>query len=151
MEEFHVRLLRIMEELDVTQSELCAATGISKSALSQYMSGRFKPKQNRTLALAEALRVDPAWLMGYDVPKERAASPGKAESRQLTAHEAELIDCYRRDPKLRGEIDALLERETADVFRAAKSAGGNFSPGRERMTREQLQTLRDAPETDDDL
>jgi transcriptional regulator with XRE-family HTH domain len=53
------------------QSELCARTGIPKSAMSQYISGAFEPKQDRIFLIAEALNVSEAWLMGYDVPMER--------------------------------------------------------------------------------
>lgn len=42
--------------------------------MSQYISGAFKPKQKRTYLLAQALDVDEAWLMGYDVPMERIIS-----------------------------------------------------------------------------
>ena len=54
------------------QADLCASTGIPKSAMSQYCSGAFLPKQNRIAAIAEALNVNEAWLMGYDVSIERS-------------------------------------------------------------------------------
>ena len=34
--------------------------------MSQYLSGTFKPKQQRTYLIAKALNVNEAWLMGYD-------------------------------------------------------------------------------------
>lgn len=71
MAEFFDRLKRAMDMRGVTQSELCEITGIPKSAMSQYMSGSFKPKQKRTYLLAKALKVNEAWLMGYDVDMER--------------------------------------------------------------------------------
>ena len=52
------------------QVELCNATGIPKSAMSQYLKGSFEPKPERVSALARALSVSEAWLMGYDVPME---------------------------------------------------------------------------------
>lgn len=71
MQEFNNRLKTAMNIRSVNQSELCEKTGIPKSAMSQYLSGNFKPKQNRTHSLAKALDVNEAWLMGYDVPMER--------------------------------------------------------------------------------
>lgn len=53
------------------QSELCQITKIPKSAVSQYISGAFEPKQDRIYLMAKALNVSEAWLMGYDVPMER--------------------------------------------------------------------------------
>lgn len=66
MDEFYKRLKKAMEERHISQSELCIRTGIPKSAMSQYISGAFKPKQARTYSIAKALNVTEAWLMGYD-------------------------------------------------------------------------------------
>lgn len=68
MEKFSIRLKKALSLRDMSQTELCALTDIPKSAISQYLSGSFKPKQTRTYILAKALNVNPAWLMGYDVP-----------------------------------------------------------------------------------
>lgn len=75
MTEFHIRLQQAMDMRKINQTELCEKTGIPKSAMSQYISGAFKPKQKRTYLLAQALDVDEAWLMGYDVPAEKPTEP----------------------------------------------------------------------------
>lgn len=41
---------------------------ISKSDLSQYVSGKVLPRQDKLSILAYALDVSEAWLMGYNVP-----------------------------------------------------------------------------------
>lgn len=56
---------------DMKPIELSEKTGISKSTISQYMSGYSKPKQDRIYLLAKALNVSEAWLLGYDVSSER--------------------------------------------------------------------------------
>lgn len=71
MKEFYQQLKEAMNIRKVNQAELCARTNIPKSAMSQYISGAFKPKQTRTYLIAKALNVNEAWLMGYDVPMER--------------------------------------------------------------------------------
>ena len=43
---------------------------ISKSDLSQWLSGLYEPSQNKLTVLAEALGVNEVWLMGYDVDYE---------------------------------------------------------------------------------
>jgi lambda repressor-like predicted transcriptional regulator len=53
------------------QSELCAIADVPKSSLSLYLSGAYEPKQDRIYAMAKALNVSEAWLMGYDVSMER--------------------------------------------------------------------------------
>ena len=41
---------------------------IQKSEISQYLSGKFVPGQDKIYALSLALGVNPLWLMGYDEP-----------------------------------------------------------------------------------
>lgn len=45
---------------------------LNKSDLSQYVSGKFLPKQDKLTLLSYVLNVSEAWLMGYDVPMEKA-------------------------------------------------------------------------------
>ena len=47
---------------------------LTKSDLSQYVSGKVEPKQDKLTILGEALDVNEAWLMGYDVPRSRSGS-----------------------------------------------------------------------------
>lgn len=66
MAEFHQQLKKAMSIRNISQAELCEKTKIPKSAMSQYVSGSFKPKQERTYLIAKALNVNEAWLMGYE-------------------------------------------------------------------------------------
>ena len=70
-EKFCNRLKTALELSQMKQRDLCAATGIPKSAMSQYLSGNFEPKSDRLEKLAAALNVSEAWLMGYDTSPER--------------------------------------------------------------------------------
>ena len=58
----------------IKQSELCRLTNIPKSAMSQYISGAYEPKQDRIYLMARALNVNETWLMGLDVSMERPRS-----------------------------------------------------------------------------
>ena len=53
-----------------TAAQVSKETNISRGSLSQYMSGKFSPKQDRLYTLAKHLRVSPLWLMGIDVSME---------------------------------------------------------------------------------
>lgn len=69
---FTKRLNQAMQIRNISQVELCTATGIPKSAMSQYCSGAFTPKQERTHLIAKALNVNEDWLLGYDdAPMDR--------------------------------------------------------------------------------
>jgi len=66
---FSIRLNSAMIENNMKQVDLCNKTGISKSAMSQYLSASFVPKNDKIYLLSKALKVNPEWLLGYDVSK----------------------------------------------------------------------------------
>lgn len=67
------RLRKAMDISGKTQADLVRETGIGKSNLSRYLSGRFDPKSDAIYKLALALDVAEMWLWGCDVPMERPA------------------------------------------------------------------------------
>ncbi len=48
---------------------------LGKNDLSQYVNGKVEPGQEKLTILGLALNVSEAWLMGYDVPRERNYQP----------------------------------------------------------------------------
>lgn len=66
-----VRLKQALKLRDMKQSELSQYSHVPKSAISQYVSGKFEPKQDRIELFAKILDVSEVWLMGYDVPMSR--------------------------------------------------------------------------------
>ncbi len=69
---FHERLRKCLnDKTSITATSLADKIGLSKQAISMYASGSRKPKSPTIKAIAEALNVNEAWLMGYDVPMER--------------------------------------------------------------------------------
>lgn len=69
--EFKDRLKEAMSIRGVSQTSLVQATNIPKSAISQYLSGAFVPKDERLSVMARFLNVQEAWLRGYDAPMRR--------------------------------------------------------------------------------
>lgn len=82
---------------NMKQSELCDLTKIPKSAISQYISGAFEPKQDRIYLIARALGVSEAWLMGYDVPMEKEKN--SLDKVELTEGEKMMLDLFRLVPE----------------------------------------------------
>ena len=68
VEDFRIRLEKALAHADMKPIDLAEKTGISQSTISQYRSGYSKPKDKRLVKIAEVLDVNPAWLMGLDVP-----------------------------------------------------------------------------------
>lgn len=67
---FAQRLREAMHLRRLNQTDLHDLTGIGKSSISTYLKGEYKAKQDKVDLLATVLDVNPAWLMGYDVPME---------------------------------------------------------------------------------
>ena len=112
---FAQRLIDIMKIRNKRQADVTNDTGIPKSALSQYCSGKFEAKQDRIYILANYFNVSEAWLMGCDVPMEKGVvHPTVAPKNELTNREQQLIDKYRQltlEDKNRVDerIDTMLE------------------------------------------
>lgn len=67
-----LRQVEILEKSKPYQKELDVKMG--KSALSQYISGKSKPDQDKLVLLAKTFGVSEAWLLGFDVPREAAGN-----------------------------------------------------------------------------
>lgn len=74
------RLKLLMSERNLKQVDILNKTlplqikynvRLAKNDLSQYVNGKVEPNQERIFILAKALDVSEAWLMGFDVPRER--------------------------------------------------------------------------------
>jgi len=66
---------RIREALRLSgkkQIDLSRETGIDKGSISNYIAGRYEPKNEAIYKMALALGVSEMWLWGYDVPMERS-------------------------------------------------------------------------------
>lgn len=69
MRENHLKQVDILTKTKHLESEL--GTKITKADLSQYVNDKVEPGQDKLYVLAKALDVSEAWLMGYEVPRER--------------------------------------------------------------------------------
>ena len=94
----YIRNLRGM-----TQKELGKAIGFDDRTadirIAQYESGTRTPKANYVEAIAKALNVNEAWLMGYDVPMETKKEPSPISEPPLTEEEEVLLSLFRRVPE----------------------------------------------------
>lgn len=101
------RLAELMKKKDLKQVDIlelakpyCDKYGVKlgRSDLSQYVSGKVEPGQHKLFILSQALGVNEAWLMGYDVPMTSDGESRCAERVAypiLTPREQELLKYYR--------------------------------------------------------
>lgn len=88
---------RIKEALvlrNMKASVLAEQSGLDKSSISCYLSGRYEPKQEALYRMGVVLDVAEMWLAGYDIPRDRPAVQKKNDKL------AELVGKMRRDDKL---------------------------------------------------
>lgn len=78
------RLREALTTRNMLPIELSRLSGIGKSAISQYLSGKVTPKQDKIYKLAQALKVSESWLMGYDEPMEQSPAPASDNLPDLT-------------------------------------------------------------------
>lgn len=69
MTEQHLRQVDILERAKPYLDKYNVKLG--RNDISQYVSGKVEPRQDKLTVLGLALNVNEAWLMGYDVPRER--------------------------------------------------------------------------------
>ena len=132
------RISEAMKLRDMRQADLVEKTGISKGALSSYISGRYVPKQNNVYLIAKALDVSEAWLMGGDVPMQRIESPTltRRDTRdiekileqtreQLTSQEDLMFD---GDPASPEAIESILSAMQIGMELAKKINKEKYTP-----------------------
>ena len=107
---FKDRLSQALLTANMKAVELSSLSGIPKSSISQYLSGYAIPKTDRTYMIAKVLKVNPVWLMGYDVPMyENKQEPPQEEpslDEQLEGVEFALWD----------EVKDLSDDEKQDIL-----------------------------------
>lgn len=108
---FANRLKIAMEYNNVKLSKLSNQTGISKPLISNYLSGNYEAKQQNIYKIANALNVNPTWLMGYDVPAEKTGEINDNFSISLR----ELINHWKLDTEKLSDL-INIEKSKLDGF-----------------------------------
>lgn len=115
------RLKQIMGERGIKQVDIleacqpyCEKYGVQlkKNDLSQYVSGKVEPKQDKLSILGMALKVNEVWLMGYNVPAGRDELAKLEQRLQNEVAACEMFEqCYRKEAfqavKLFLQLDTL--------------------------------------------
>lgn len=113
------RLKQIMEERNLRQIDIlnlalpiCAKYDVkmNKSDISQYVSGKVEPSQEKLVVLGMALNVTESWLMGFDVSLERKDTQIQAEKDFDVYYRFSMLN--ERDKRIVSDmIDSMLSRK----------------------------------------
>lgn len=118
----YIMQTRNLKQIDILRlcQPYCIKYGVrmSKPDISQYLSGKIEPSQDKLIVLGMALGVQESWLMGFDVPESRNAEIKKqpATDDELSATKQELLDV----------VSDLSESEAAVLLASLKSALGKL-------------------------
>lgn len=116
IEDFSSRLSKAMSIRNVRAIDIVNATGISESALSQYISGKISPKRSNLIKIADFLEVNVSWLIGLDVPMELKIDsktdydPSMGTS-SLLEHSIEVIKLFEKaTPEDQNLVEYILNK-----------------------------------------
>ena len=105
MEEKNWKQVDIFNNSKPYQEKLGVKLG--KSAISQYVNGVQAPDQRRLALLALTFNVSEAWLMGYDVPRERESTTQTGYSETDLRKLAESAKTFDGKPLTESDIVAI--------------------------------------------
>lgn len=106
-----LRIREAMNDLGMTQQELADKSHIGKSSISHYVNGSNEPGNKSAYQLAKALKVNPAWLMGLDAPKEAIIQANPVDVDKAI----ELYEKYKNSiPEVQAAVEALLKPSRPD-------------------------------------
>ena len=101
------RIKELAKILGISYGQMSLKTGIEKSSISNYASGRRLARQDRIHIIAQTYDVSPAWLMGYDVPMRETATTDR-----LLEYYKKLCTLTEQDQEIVfNQIDFLRERK----------------------------------------
>lgn len=119
---------------DRSATDFALQIGVSKQTVSAWLNGTRKPKQPTIAILSSYFNISPAWLIGYDCPKEKVVDYASDVDKnfQISADERELIEKYRQfnydgQAKILSYINDLSENSklkkcSQDIENIAKQA-----------------------------
>lgn len=110
-----IRLKEIMEKQNLKQIDILNKTlpfcekynvKMNKSNISQYVSGKVEPSQDKIMVLSMALGVTESWLMGFDGDEPKEYSEGKAKvSKEIAEEDFEFYNKF-----------SLLNKEEQEII-----------------------------------
>lgn len=114
------RLKQIMREENLKQVDILERSKkycemydrkLTKTDLSQYVSGKVVPGQDKLFILALVLNVSEAWLMGFNVPRERKTKEADTETGSETQNAINKLKKSKRIQTFINSIDKVTAEQ----------------------------------------
>lgn len=150
MSDFVKRLNQLMTEKNISQNKLAEMTGITQSSISDWANGKYKPRQDKVYLLSEALKVSPAYLLGYTDNENLAQNTTKSDNskidrlyNQLNDEGKEKVITYTQDLVDSGKYSTETKptvKEMIAYLQDLPLAGYNGNLNIHKMNEEELYT-----------
>ena len=114
-EKFIERLNSILQKRNLSQADLSKMTGIRSSSISDWLNGKYEPKQDKISIIAEALNVSPVWLIGYD-----DTASNQSEGYYVDPETADFAEYLRTRPEARLLFSASRGISKEDMEKAVE-------------------------------
>ena len=122
------RLQEALNDRCMTQQELANCSMVSKSSISQYINGSHTPSNLSVTKMGKVLRVNPMWLMGFDVKKETIAMEFLADSPFFKAaqrNQSEIAD-EMVDDMVKNRMMSEIDMRMLEMIRMYRSLSDNM-------------------------
>lgn len=150
MSDFVKRLNQLMTEKNISQNKLAEMTGITQSSISDWANGKYKPRQDKVYLLSEALKVSPAYLLGYTDNENLDQNTTKNDNNkidrlynQLNDEGKEKVITYTQDLVDSGKYSTETKPTVKEMIAYLKDfplAGYNGNINIHKMNEEELYT-----------
>lgn len=129
-EKFAARLTRLLAERGETTYSVGRAVALSPGTISRYCNGLIAPKLTTLYAIAQVLKADPVWLMGYD--QTPPPLPEADNILPLTRREVPLLGSIAAGEPIfaDGQTQSYLETETPAADFALRVKGDSMTGAR---------------------
>lgn len=118
------RLNRAFNNSSLKQADLVKLTGIDKSSISLYLSGKITPKGDKLYKLALALNVSPVWLSGFDVPMSETATSNENKTAPRKGVKIPVLGVVRAGIPIEAE-ENIIDYE--EISQAMAATGEHFA------------------------
>lgn len=103
LNKFRTRLMQALKNRKMTPAILSQLTDLHPATIYRYISGERIPSIDQVSKIADALNVDPAWLMGYDVQADYTF--------KLNEQDAVLVEKLRQlDPEDKQHLEFIIDQ-----------------------------------------
>ena len=148
------RISDLCKEKNISINQMLIEAKVNKSTIDNLKKGSM-PSVEKIYIIAEYFNVTIDYLLGKtdEIKKEPEIKPSKLLKNSLSTQEWNLLNAYRAQPELQLAVNRLLGIENSNEVYVyiASSSIDNRPDTITRISKQEIEKIQNAPETDEDL